>query len=212
MKLVLVCGPWSSGTTAVSGMLEHLGLSGIPPYFPTNDKRMRNSYESMAFRDAVTRIASEDTLKMLVDHKEAVAILTQFRDTLQAAATASGRAEQPIFLKYPLSAMLIPHICRVFDTRLVYVIRPLQDIEATRVRRGWPENFGSAGAQVLYSAMMQIYVNQSFPTLMIRYPELLSAPKRHARMLAAWCGIPPDSPGEDAAVEFVKTHIKPKSK
>ena len=31
MQLILVCGPWSSGTTVVAGLLERLGLRGLPP-------------------------------------------------------------------------------------------------------------------------------------------------------------------------------------
>lgn len=29
MKLILICGPWSSGTSAISGMLHALGLDGF---------------------------------------------------------------------------------------------------------------------------------------------------------------------------------------
>jgi hypothetical protein len=45
MKLILVTGPWSSGTTAVAGMLHEMGLNGIAPFFQTNDERTKNSFE-----------------------------------------------------------------------------------------------------------------------------------------------------------------------
>lgn len=202
MKLVLVCGPWSSGTSAVAGMLDALGLDGVGPYFHTNDARTKNSFESQAFRQVVDSVASEAALRLTVEPKAAVAALTRFREQLAARPDAAqGRT---LFLKYPLSALLIPQICRVFDTRLVYVLRPLKDIEATRVRRNWGEHLGRKGAQVLYSRMFEVLLDLPFPTMIVRYPELLRAPLPHARQLAAFCGVAPDEQRIAAAAAFVR--------
>ena len=62
MKLILVCGPFGSGTTAVAGVLAGLGLPGIEPYFASNDERTPNTFESIAFRETLLRIVSEQTL------------------------------------------------------------------------------------------------------------------------------------------------------
>jgi hypothetical protein len=50
IKLILVCGPFGSGTTAVAGVLAGLGLPGIEPYFVSNDEHTPNTFESIAFR------------------------------------------------------------------------------------------------------------------------------------------------------------------
>jgi hypothetical protein len=204
MKLILVSGPWSSGTTAVAGMLDQLGLSGIGPFFRTNDERTKNSFESLAFREVIDQLASDQTLDLTVDRPAAVEALQAFRARLEAAAVGGEGPERPIFLKYPLSALLIPQIAAVFETRLIYVLRPFKDIEATRVRRGWMPNMGAAGAQVLYSRMFQVLVDLPIPTMVVRYPELLAARQRHAQKLAAFCGLPPDQERIAAAAHSVR--------
>jgi hypothetical protein len=206
MKLVLVCGPWSSGTTAVSGMFDALGVDGCGPYFRTNDARTRNSFESLAFREAVDSVASDQTLALTVPPKEVVARLQDFKATLQAQRAASGLdPDAPLFLKYPLSALVIPQACRVFNARLVYVLRPTQDIEATRLRRKWSENFGAKGAQVLYSRMFNILLERPFPTMVVRYPELLRAPLPYAKQLATYAGLKNVKPEQlEAAAQFVR--------
>lgn len=206
MKLILVCGPWSSGTTAVSGMLDALGMEGCGPYFRTNDQRTRNSFESLAFREAVDSVASDQTLALTVPPKDVMARLEALKVKLQAQRAANGTDPgASIFLKYPLSALVIPQICRVFNTRLIYVLRPSTDIEATRVRRQWSENFGARGAQVLYSRMFNILLERAIPTMIMRYPELLRAPLPHARQLAAFAGLKSVTSVQlAAAAEFVR--------
>jgi len=115
----------------------------------------------------------------------------------------------PLFLKYPPSALLIPEICQVFDTRLVYVLRPMQAIEATCERRSWAAQFGAAGAQVLYSLMFQALIDREFPTHLVRYPELLRDPAAHAGQLARFCGLPADAEVIARAAAFVRTRSAP---
>jgi hypothetical protein len=187
-------------------MLDQLGMDGLGPYFRTNDERTKNSFESLAFREVVDRLASDKTLSLTTDRKAAVQALREFHTQLQAQATkpAADKAEQRVFLKYPLSGLLIPQICQAFDTRLIYVLRPLKDIEATRQRRQWSPEFGAKGAQTIYSRMFQILVDLPIPTLVVRYPELLAAPLPHAKQLAAFCGVKADEAHIEAAANFVR--------
>ena len=203
MQLILVCGPWSSGTTAVARVLDELGLKGIAPYFQTNDERTKNSFESLAFREVVDQLASEQTLQLKVSGPVAVQALLGFREKLTADGVV-GENQGPIFLKYPLSALLIPQIAMMFETRLLYVLRPFGEIEATRQRRGWSSNLGAAGAEVLYSKMFQVLVDLQIPTMVIRYPELLATRRRHARQIASFCGLPLDETRIDAAVQSIR--------
>jgi hypothetical protein len=202
MQLVLVCGPWSSGTTVVAGLLERLGLRGLPPYFITSDPRTPNSFESLEFRRLIGELVDEDTLGMRVDWSSAQQRLLEFRRRLEQQAEGGAL---PLFLKYPPSALLIPEICRVFETRLVYVLRPMQAIEATCERRNWAAQFGAAGAQVLYPAMFQALVDHEFPTHIVRYTELLRDPVAHAGELARFCGLPADTDTVARAAAVVRT-------
>jgi hypothetical protein len=201
MNLILVCGPWSSGTTAVSGMLEQLGARGLPPYFHTNDPRTPNSFESEAFRQVIGELADENTLGMRVDLPVAQARLGDFRARLETEFAGNAT---PLYLKYPLSTVLLPEICQVFSPRLVYVLRPLLEIEATRRRRGWPAQYGATGARVLYPLMFETLIDRQFPTLIVRYSELLAEPARHAAMLAEFCGLSADDGRLAAATAVVR--------
>ena len=201
MNLILVCGPWSSGTSVVSGMLEQLGARGLPPYFLTDDPRTPNSFESEAFRQLIGELVDESTLRMRVDWATAQARLGDFRARLETELAGSAA---PLFLKYPLSAMLLHEICQVFSTRLVYVLRPLAEIEATRQRRDWPMQCGAAGARAIYPSMFEMLIDQQLPTLIVRYFELLAEPARHAARLAEFCGLPADNARLAAAAASVR--------
>lgn len=206
MQLILVCGPWSSGTTVVAGMLERLGLRGLPPYFHTSDPRTPNSFESIEFRRLIGELLDENTLRMRVERSLALGRLLEFRNRLEQQAEVGAA---PLFLKYPLSALLIPEISQVFETRLVYVLRPMRAIEATRERRNWAYQFGAAGAQVLYPAMFQALVDHEFPTHIVRYTELLRDPAAHAAQLARFCGMPADADVVASAAATVRSHGAP---
>jgi hypothetical protein len=202
MKLILVCGPWSSGTTVVGGMLEQLGARGLPPYFGTNDPRTPNSFESQPFRELVGELVDESTLHMRVDWKIAQTRVNEFRARLERDI---GSAGAPLFLKYPLSALLIPELCAAFPTRLVYVLRPLAAIEATRTRRNWPAQFGAAGAAVVYPRMFEALVERAQPTHIVHYDRLLTEPAAHAVELARFCELPADHARIGAAAAVVRT-------
>ena len=160
MKLLLICGPWGSGTSVVAGLLERLGAIGFGPYAITIDERTANSYELNAFRDSVQAFASEQTLS-LKPGIDVTAELRKFHDRIvnQELGPYDDKSGRPIFLKYPLSALVIPQICQVFETRLIYVLRPPRDIEATRMRRMWSQQFGAKGSEVIYSRMFTVLVN-----------------------------------------------------
>ena len=61
MKVLLICGPYGSGTSAVAGMLANLGAMGLGPYWQTNDPRTPDSYELLAFKEMLLELISEET-------------------------------------------------------------------------------------------------------------------------------------------------------
>jgi hypothetical protein len=186
MQLILVVGPWGSGSTAVVQVLMKLGAAVPGPWQPTIDPRTPNSYETVHFNRLLKSFADEETQS--VTHPELVIDgLTRFRDWVEARR---GDRDLQVVLKYALAATILPQICEVFDTRMVYVIRPLADIEATRIRRGWHAYYGAAGAGRIYSLMFQHLVDAPTPVHLIRYPDLLRDPEREIRALAAFAELP----------------------
>ena len=205
LNLVLVCGAWGGGTTAVAGMLSMLGMPSIPPYFPTNDDRTKNSFESIAFRNVVDQLASMEKLSVTANVETRLRKIQAFSDYLaqQDALKDTEGKTKPFFLKYPLSAMLIGEICSVFNTKLIYVIRPLEAIERSRIRRAWFEQLGQKGAKVLYSSMFSAFIGSNVPTLILRYNEILKAPEACANDLVAFTKLNSTDNQIERAAQFL---------
>lgn len=205
LNLVLVCGAWGGGTTAVAGMLSMLGMPSIPPYLATNDDRTKNSFESIAFREVVDQLASMETLSVTANKEARLQKIQAFSDYLAKHDALKDRdgGVKPFFLKYPLSAMIINEICAVFNTRLIYVIRPLEAIERSRVRRAWFEQLGQKGAKVLYSSMFSAFIGSNVPTLMLRYNEILKDPEACANNLVAFTNLKPTDNQIEQAAAFL---------
>jgi hypothetical protein len=185
MRLILVVGPWGSGSTAVVQVLMKLGAAVPGPWQATIDPRTPNSYETVYFNQLLRTFADEQTVT--VTHPEMIIDgLTQFKARIERHG---GAGDVPVVLKYALAAAILPQICEVFDTRLVYVIRPIAEIEATRIRRQWKHFYGKKNAARIYSLMFQHLINAPTPVHLIRYPALLADPEREIRALAAFADL-----------------------
>jgi len=204
MKLIIVSGPWSSGTTAVAGTLHHLGFTGFGPYLQIRDERAPVSYEFMPFRDLVLKLASEDSLKLTVANADPInRALVGFRQQVleQAFGPFDEETSPPVFLKLPLSALLLNWLADHFELRQLFVARPLNDIERTRIRRNWMPQFGATGAQVLYSHIFSATIEKGIPTQIVHYRELLKSPEPIIRSMAEFCG---HTPSEDKILEATR--------
>ena len=187
-RLVLICGPWSSGTSAVAGMFDAAGLNGLPPYFRTNDERTKNSFESIAFRKVIDLLASETDLSLKLRFEDRCKKLVEYAQELLSKYPDADK-KTILFLKYPLSALTIRELSRAFNLRLIYVLRPMRDIESTRVRREWPEMYGAKGATIIFSRMFDAMINMNIPTFVIKYNQLVSAPERFTKGMFQFVGI-----------------------
>lgn len=205
-KLILVCGPWGSGTSVVAGVVMRLGGKGYGPFFRTSDERTPNSFELAPFRDTILSLASEETLALKPGaEKLAAASLEAFKDRLMRGEFGAYNPDAPIVLKCPLSALLIPEICAAFDTRLIYVVRPIQEIENSRIRRQWTPQLGAAGANLIYTRMFGLYIDHTFPTLFLRYRELLANASFEIDRIAAFCELRPHDAMREVARDLVRT-------
>jgi len=180
MKLVLICGPWGSGTSAVAGAVVRIGCHAPGPFFQSNDPRTPNTYECIPFIETVRKVVSCTTFEISVSSREAIVEeLGTFRDNyLRAACRHRGVSEDgPILLKYPLSAVIIGEITRAFDTRLIIVLRPLDRIEDSRKRRNWPPILGEAGAKLVYTHIFNHIVMRDTPAMVVNYGQMLKHPQ-----------------------------------
>ena len=210
VKVILICGPWGSGTSVVAGLLERMGAFGLGPYFETDDPKTANSYESIPFREIIRNglgYPSQPGLSFTPPVPGAVQSglrSLQSRIKQQEFGPYDLLSSKPIFLKYPLSAFVISQICEVFDTKLIYVMRPLEDIEQTRLRRNWEPYYGAEGAALIYEEMSAAMKHHSYPTMKIDYKDLLASPMVHASDIAQFVGLDLSPAELRHAVDFVR--------
>ncbi len=200
IPLVLVCGPWGGGTSAVAGLLANAGLQAPGPYVTVKDPRTPLTYEMKAFQRVLRSLASEKTLQKSCNDEQALAALKQFRDEVLLPVLDHRKGGVPVMLKHGLAALFIPQLRELFDLRLVGVLRPFDAIETTRLRRGWHAGMGRKGALAIYRAMFGELVGGSVPFHILRYSDLMNTPETQADRLLAFCGIHPTSEQRAAAL------------
>lgn len=202
-SLVLVCGPWGSGTSAVTGALAFAGLQAPGPFFAVNDPKTPHTGEMAEFRNVLRNLASEDTLTVGVSDSVALKSLKEFRDKNLLPKVQSSPDSPPLLLKHGLAAFFIGQLNKLFDLKLVVVVRPLDDIESTRQRRRWHSSFGRAGAQTIYRALFAEIVNGDSSFHTVGYKQLLKNPELEIDRLLAFCGHQATQKQRMAAIRHV---------
>ena len=210
MKLIIVSGPWSSGTTAVAGALAHLGYTGFGPYLQIRDQRAANSYEFIPFRELVLALASESNIRLAVSSAEPIhAALAAFKQQIldQKFGAYDPASSPPVFLKLPLAALLLQWLPDHFELLQILVARPLAEIERTRLRRNWQVQHGAAGARVLYPVIFTATVEKAIPTQVIHYAHLLGQPEPVIRSMAQFCGYASSEEQTRLATRFIEDSV-----
>jgi hypothetical protein len=192
MKVILVVGSWGSGTSALAGSLCHLGIPGFGPYWQTKDPRTPNTYELNPFRNLLIRYINQRELVFPSNQKENLRIeLVEFRNQLEEGLYGKWQegTEKRVMLKFPLAAFCLPQLCDVFDVDIIVSLRRFDDIEATRQRRGWGENYGKKGAQIIYPTLFADMLQMQKSYLAVGYTDLVLHPKKTLQKIVNYCDL-----------------------
>lgn len=160
---------------------------------------LTDAHEMEAFRAALWEISDQNTVKRKVNTQTAVSRLRRFSD--EHLSSVSG----PVMLKHPLAALFISELSEVFDIKLVNILRPLPEIEKSRVRRGWAAVFGQAGARVVYSEIAAGVASCQAPALWVRYEDLISNPYNVVSKVAEFTQLQSSSDAMRKAISLVRT-------
>lgn len=207
MKLILVAGSWGSGTTAVIGALYSLGVPTLGPYFQSSDPRTRNTFELIAFRDLIDQYVDESTMMHKDNYDdEFLPALEEFKKQLETTVMPdqTGNPERCLALKMPLSSICIPEICKIFNTKLIVVHRPIEEIEASRLRRNWPALFGALGAQHMYGHIFRDIINHKLSFIGISYADFVNETRHALEKIIDFCEIGELQQNLETAEAFVK--------
>ena len=209
LKTIFVMGAYGSGTTAVTGALIRLGARTYGGLSRTNDPRTPTSLEDLAFKGLLHELISENDLSLwpgMADEK-ILARLAEFRSSLVENDRREADGRYPYAIKHPMAALIIPQIVSVFGPRLIYVTRPLKEIEASRRRRRWPETMGGKGAARIYSAMIHAVIDLGVKATWIHYSELRDDPDGVIALLAELLDAPVRGEGIGLAREWLTSHF-----
>ncbi len=158
VKVIVLLSAFGSGSSAVAGFLDKCGAHSCPPHVHTNDPRTRTTFEPALYREALLKCFDEQTLKQIGKSEDFIAFFKPWLENEKAIAASGGRTH--IVLKHPLQTFLLPAIDQIARPTYLVVTRPYEEIEQTRLRRGWSPVFGEAGAKAVYGAIYS-YMHQS---------------------------------------------------
>lgn len=204
--MIVVLGAACSGTSAVSGVLHHLGVymaSGKPASalreIPDTWEDMQlNTLMKRAFTMPTTRLPYSEP-KMNADCLRAE--LLRWGERHRGAAHAAGRIPGAKF----------PHLCLVVDLLnevwgpilTVAVDRPIEKVTASLVRHGWLDNEQVALESTKQLVDARDHALNNKPTVRIDFDALQATPEIVVRRLAEELGIEADEHQVAAAVKSV---------
>ena len=187
--VVTVLGPWSSGTSAVAGIVAVLGAEAHAPFVRVNDPQTPRSFESLALRKII---------EACFDHAG-----LQRRDVPPGLVAHLRRwaGDAPLSVaKMPALCFFIEEVLQAWEPLFIVVTRPVEAIEASRVRRGWPAEYGARGADVIYP-LIEAGVPRNAQRLDVDYERLKAEPEMVGAEIARFCGLP----GAPQRVRYVLT-------
>jgi hypothetical protein len=199
MKVIFIAGSYGSGTSALTGMLDGMGITSLPPHLTTEDPRTPNSFESMAFRSVVKSFANEST--MSVDMSRAGLFVQRLRNLLKNADVGPASAA---VLKMPLASICLPQIIEAVDPYIILVHRPMEEIEASRIRRNWEPQYGAIGAQMIYPKLYTDLSTMKKTYLAISYHDLQENARRELLRITNFCGLQELDDRVDGVTWFVR--------
>lgn len=197
---LVIIAAWGSGSSAAAGFLHHCGAYTCPPHQRTNDERTPSAFEPYAYAKALRQLFDETTLKKTGDTTEFTRFFEAFWEAEVAKAMAQGFGA--IALKHPLQALVLPYLQRRLKPKYLFVTRPLDDIEKTRIRRKWHATCGAAGAKHISAVATNFLVENSCPFLTVPYKALMQSADFRSDLLA-FCGLAPDGDRLQKAEHFL---------
>jgi predicted O-linked N-acetylglucosamine transferase (SPINDLY family) len=199
MKVIFIAGSYGSGTSAITGALDKMGVSTLPPHFSTNDAQTPNSFESLAFRALVNSFADETNLK--VDKNKEAKFIADVKKLIQEA---DGGAANAVVLKMPLASICITQLIEALDPFVILVHRPFSEIEASRMRRNWPAIYGAMGAEVIYSTLYRELTNMKKSYLALSYHDLQENPRLEILRVTNFCDLTAINNKIEGGVTFIR--------
>ncbi|MEM7056944.1 MAG: sulfotransferase [Pseudomonadota bacterium] len=147
--VAVVLGPFGSGTSALVAAVAALGANAHPPFAEVADPKTPVSGESLELRRIVVPAFDHENLCRQELPPWFIARLSLWAGPGLSVA------------KMPALAFFVPEILAAWDAKFIRLRRDHEAIEATRIRRDWPSEYGRAGAEKIEVELDRALANQT---------------------------------------------------
>jgi hypothetical protein len=186
-RFIIILAPWGSGSTAVTGILDHLGAYTCPPHFRTNDPRTPTAYEPELLRNILLQHIDLHAL-MIAGNR--LRLISEIQQWLEQTLQQAGCDNRVVVIKHPLLSIIIPELISLLDPKFIIVRRNFADIERTRARRRWHPIHGYLGARMIYDRIYSdLVANNSLGFMDLNYADLLSRPDQEISRIADFADL-----------------------
>jgi len=161
---VAVVGLYGSGSSAVAGILHHLGVTMGREFWGDH-------FEARWLSQQLRTWWREPELTAAVPQSERVRVLREWAEQMQATCTTA------VGLKHPLLSLCGPDLVQAWgaDTKFIWCYRPLEDSIASLARRKWWPGRERQIQNTLWNEVHRFFEVQSHVKInfedLLRYPE-----------------------------------------
>ena len=132
--IIVVLGPWCGGTSAVAGVLHHLGVF-MGADFVWAYRGPHETWEDSHLSKLCVRAFTEPGAQLQMDARSFEAQLRSWADSHRGAARIAGRRPG---VKHPLLCVAMDHIREACGPVVPVVVdRPVPNVIASLNRLGW---------------------------------------------------------------------------
>lgn len=202
-RLIYVLGAPSSGTSAVAGVLHHLGVDMGPEF---NSARPYQTFEDKNVLKYAKPAPAEDVSRLIMSKQRET-----WRDFRQYCEDRLARARGPAGVKIGPTVWLADPDPSSLPLAIVRVLRPLED----SIRSNW--NYGQEQGQdkirramevAGYWACCEALCEYIKPTVTLDFYRLLQEPALSVAQIAGLLGLRPDRDQLAAARVFINPSMR----
>ncbi len=200
---IAVLGTYRSGSSAVAGVLHHLGVDLGGPFWQPVTPGAPPYYESAALADSLRRWWNEPDLHQTAPPAERVAFLSRWVEDRERDGAAH------IGAKHPLLSLCGPDLLAGWGgaTQFVWANRPLEEAIRALIGLGWWPGREEVVQSRLWGAAFRFLDGR--PHLRVELADLTSQPAREVERIIHYLQITPDDEQIRSAVGSIQPRQKP---
>jgi hypothetical protein len=198
--IIVVLGPWCGGTSAVAGVLHHLGVF-MGADFVWAYRGPHETWEDSHLSKLCVRAFSEPGAQLQIDPGSLVANLRRWADSHRGAARAAGRRPG---VKHPLLCVAMDFMREACGPVVPVVVdRPVANVIASLNRLEWWKDEQERAESTAHLIAVRDQALTDTATVRVDFEELRAAPADVIRRLADELGLAVTEAQLEAAADSV---------